>query len=54
MAPETLQSSTMARELKSSAFWRDVISEFVAMFMLMTVQCVLPLSWSDSDNREVR
>ncbi|ELT91414.1 hypothetical protein CAPTEDRAFT_148029 [Capitella teleta] len=35
-------------EAKTLAFWRDALSEFVATFMLMSVQSALPLTWSVS------
>ncbi len=37
----------IAEELRSGSFWRDVMVEFVATFMLMSVQAVLPLSWEE-------
>ncbi len=37
----------IADELRSGSFWRDLVVELVATFMLMSVQAVLPLSWGD-------
>ena len=33
------------REPRSLSFWRDVLSELVATFMLVSVQAALPLTW---------
>lgn len=37
--------SAMRREIRSGSFWRDLLSEFFATFMLVSIQCVLPLTW---------
>ena len=34
-------------EAKSRLFWRDVSVEVMATFILMSVQCSVPLSWGD-------
>ena len=34
-------------EAKSRLFWRDVSVEVIATFILMSVQCTLPLSWGN-------
>ena len=39
----------MKNELRSRRFWRDVIAECVATFLLVSVQAALPLSWGNSD-----
>ena len=39
----------MHTELRNRRFWRDVIVEFVATFLLVSVQAALPLSWGNSD-----
>ncbi|KAK2144175.1 hypothetical protein LSH36_780g02042 [Paralvinella palmiformis] len=36
---------SMSREICTGSFWRDLLSELLATFMLVSVQCVLPLSW---------
>ena len=35
----------MLAETKSIIFWRDCLVEVVATFILMSVQCTLPLTW---------
>ena len=35
-------------ELSQSLFWRDVSVEVVSTFLLMSVQCSLPLTWGAS------
>ena len=35
----------MFMELKNRIFWRDVLVEIFATFILMSVQCSLPLKW---------
>ena len=45
--PKALRGETMKEEVCSGAFWRDVVAEFVATFMLMSVQAALPLSWDN-------
>ena len=35
----------MKEEIRSKIFYRDVIVEIIATFILMSFQCVLPLSW---------
>lgn len=32
-------------ELKSRAWWRDLFAECIATFLLVSVQCALPLTW---------
>ena len=32
-------------EIRTGVFWRDVLSEFLATFMLVSIQCALPLTW---------
>ena len=36
-------------EVCSRVFWRDVIIEFVATFVLMSIHSALPLSWGNRD-----
>ena len=43
------QPKVWVEELQSATLWRDVAAEFVAMFMLMTVQAALPLQWGKPD-----
>ena len=38
----------MYAEVRNRRFWRDVIVEFVATFLLVSVQVALPLSWGNS------
>ena len=35
----------MKEEIRSKLFYRDVIVEIVATFILMSFQCALPLTW---------
>ena len=35
----------MDKEARSAVFWRDVIIEIIATTLLLTAQCILPLSW---------
>ena len=37
--------NTMKREVNTKVFWRDLFSEFMATFLLVSIQCVLPLTW---------
>ena len=32
-------------ELRKGGWWRDLVAEFIATFLLVSVQCALPLSW---------
>ena len=36
---------TMRIEVQTGVFWRDVCVEALATFLLMSVQCSVPLSW---------
>ena len=36
---------TMKTEFKKLTFYRDLFAEFLATFILMTVQCALPADW---------
>ena len=45
--------SVCAKEVKSRGFWRDVIVEMMATFLLVSVQCALPLSWKSTDTGSV-
>lgn len=38
----------LAGELCSLALWRDALVELVATFMLVSVQCALPLTWGQT------
>ena len=40
--------SAIFDEVKSKLFWRDASVELVATFILMSVQCSLPLSWENN------
>ena len=40
--------SAIFDEVKSKLFWRDASVEVVATFILMSVQCSLPLSWENN------
>ncbi|KAI0221798.1 Aquaporin-4, partial [Lamellibrachia satsuma] len=35
-------------ELRTATFWRDVCVEFIATFIMMSVQCALPLTWGNA------
>ena len=35
----------LAEEHRTAAFWRDVFTEFIATFLLVSVQSALPLTW---------
>ena len=35
-------------EIKQPLFWRDVCVEIISTFILMSVQCSLPLTWEPS------
>ena len=37
--------NTMKNEVNTKAFWRDLLAEFMATFILVSIQCVLPLTW---------
>jgi glycerol uptake facilitator-like aquaporin len=39
----------ISREIVSLCFWRDVTVEVFATFILMSVQCALPLSWAGGE-----
>ncbi|ELU02847.1 hypothetical protein CAPTEDRAFT_180401 [Capitella teleta] len=39
----------MTKEIKSATFWRDVIAEFLATFLLMTVQSAIVMDWGKDD-----
>ncbi|ELT99187.1 hypothetical protein CAPTEDRAFT_172599 [Capitella teleta] len=36
-------------EARERSFWRDLAAEFVATFLLVSVQCALPLTWGRND-----
>ena len=38
----------IGQELRSPSFWRDVVTEGVATFFLVSIQCAVPLSWVDT------
>ena len=43
--PKSIDATSMAGEISSIIFWRDVIAELVATFFLVSIQCALPLAW---------
>ncbi|KAI0209741.1 Aquaporin-1 [Lamellibrachia satsuma] len=38
----------LAEEHRTAAFWRDVFAEFIATFLLVSVQSALPLTWGSA------
>lgn len=38
----------LREEWKTWAFWRDIVVEFVATFMVVSVQCALTLTWTNA------
>ena len=44
MAPVNCRKCLLG-DITRVGFWRDVIVEFFATFMLVAVQCSLPLTW---------
>lgn len=48
MAVLQAYTDTMKAEVKTLAFWRDVLAEALATFFLVSIQCALPLTWNDT------
>ena len=45
----TCSNVVSTSEVRTRGWWRDLVAEYVATLMLVSVQCALPLSWGRDD-----